>query len=152
MEAEGDPTVFNLSLKILKSKSAPMMKLIKYNPGKHINTMMFMATSPARKGEEYTSPEITLPGTVENIYISNPGDEETGVGILKSSGISAVFAPVTMAGLKVDTETNTVISSSSYVTRVNPNAIYFYNNTNNTDEPDTPITPEEPENPIEAWR
>jgi flagellar basal body rod protein FlgG len=71
MEAEGDPTVFNLSLKILKSKSAPMMKLIKYNPGKHINTMMFMATSPARKGEEYTSPEITLPGTVENIYISN---------------------------------------------------------------------------------
>jgi hypothetical protein len=57
-----------------------------------------------------------------------------------------------MAGLKVDTETNTVISSSSYVTRVNPNAIYFYNNTNNTDEPDTPITPEEPENPIEAWR
>jgi hypothetical protein len=30
MEAEGDPTVFNMSLKVLKSKDGPMMSLIQY--------------------------------------------------------------------------------------------------------------------------
>jgi hypothetical protein len=32
MEAEGDPTVFSMSLKVLKSKNQPMMSLIQYDP------------------------------------------------------------------------------------------------------------------------
>lgn len=31
MEADGDPTVFNMTLKVLKSKNAPMMSLVQYN-------------------------------------------------------------------------------------------------------------------------
>jgi hypothetical protein len=31
MEAEGDPTVFNMSLKVLKPKNRPMMQMIQYS-------------------------------------------------------------------------------------------------------------------------
>ena len=31
LEAEGDPSVFNMNLKVLRPDSGPMMKLIKYN-------------------------------------------------------------------------------------------------------------------------
>jgi hypothetical protein len=31
LEADGEPTVFNMNLKVLKSKNAPMMSLVQYN-------------------------------------------------------------------------------------------------------------------------
>ena len=31
LEAEGDPSVFNLNLKVLRPSSGPMMELIKYD-------------------------------------------------------------------------------------------------------------------------
>ena len=35
LEAEGDPTVFNMQLKVLKSGQTPMMQLVKYKPGNY---------------------------------------------------------------------------------------------------------------------
>jgi hypothetical protein len=44
MEADGDPTVFSMSLKALKPKNGSLVKLIQYKAGKYVPAVMMMST------------------------------------------------------------------------------------------------------------
>jgi hypothetical protein len=41
MEADGDPSVFDMSLKVLRPKKGEMLKLIRYIPRKIVNKVSF---------------------------------------------------------------------------------------------------------------
>lgn len=113
LEADGDPTVFNMSLKALKNKSAPLMKLVKYTPGKLIPVMMSSA-----KFEVGTGGGGTL--------IKKCG--KLGIPLAMSAGdytAPAKNAPqnsFTVGGVAVQEG----VYSTALETYVNPNVIYFY--------------------------
>ena len=140
MEAEGDPTVFNMSLKVLKSKTEPMVKLVKYRAGQFIPTLMFAASKPTRKDTAATNSA----GPAGSHLAMNSGSlgVVTEVCMGTYTGSNGLESPLTIGGAATTLTTNFsgAIVTPTYQGKVNPNRVYFYGGASagNTSSPEDP--------------
>ena len=79
LEAEGDPTVFNMKLKVLKDKQVPMMQLVKYKPGIYREASVAGAELIFNAPEGWVSEDAELPELPEDWEEFEGYDQDSGL-------------------------------------------------------------------------
>lgn len=130
MEADGDPTVFSMSLKALKPKNDSLMKLIQYKAGKYVPAVMMMSTFDLTQDteEEYIVGETynlsrrlgkarqIISGTTNAMTKLN-NNVSFGAGVYSREPVLKDSEPTTYS---------TTSQKAVYSSLVNPNQVYFW--------------------------